>query len=113
MNGIGFLRRIFHRIKGVLKPFFPNMPATNGQRNAILLIQKLQRTADVELTCEEVFALLDEYVEMALRGEDVAALMPLVRHHLEMCADCREEFEALERILRAAATGFTAERSHR
>jgi hypothetical protein len=69
-------------------------------------IQKLARmlanTRDVEYSCDEVLELMDEFAEMVLQGEDAAALMPLVQHHLEMCGDCREEFEALLRILRAS-----------
>lgn len=67
-----------------------------------MLVQKLQQTEEVELTCDEVFALLDEYTDMAMKGENVASLMPLVKQHLEMCPDCREEYEALKRILHAA-----------
>ena len=36
-----------------------------------------------------------------MRGEDAASMLPLVNKHLEMCPDCREEFEALLRVLRA------------
>ena len=68
-----------------------------------MLLQKLHKTEEVELTCDEVFAMLDEYTEMAMKGENVATLMPLVKQHLEMCPDCREEYEALERIIRATA----------
>jgi len=45
--------------------------------------------------------LLDQYAEMALRGEDPAELLPLVHYHLDMCPDCKEEYEALVRILQA------------
>lgn len=55
------------------------------------------RTQDV--SCREVFAQLDEYVEKELRGEDVARLMPLLREHLDLCADCCEEYEALLNVL--------------
>lgn len=44
-------------------------------------------------------------VEAVMRGDDVARLMPLVQHHLDMCPDCREEFEAL---LRAVQAGMSA-----
>jgi len=33
----------------------------------------------------------------------VSALMPMVRGHLEICADCKEEFEALLRMLQGRA----------
>jgi hypothetical protein len=63
------------------------------------MLQMIENTQDSELTCDEVLDLLDQYAEMALRGEDVTAFFPLVKHHLEMCPDCKEEFEALMRIL--------------
>ncbi len=65
------------------------------------LVQMLGQTAEVEYTCEDAHRLLDEYVECVLRGEDVSKLMPLVHKHLQMCPDCREEYEALLRIMQA------------
>ncbi len=53
------------------------------------------------LNCDQVFELIDQYAERAARGEDVAHLMPLVAAHLDMCPDCREHYEALERVLQA------------
>ncbi len=66
------------------------------------LARQLQQTQEIEYACEEVLRLLDQFAEAVVRGEDAARLMPLVQHHLELCSDCREEFEALLRILRAA-----------
>jgi hypothetical protein len=67
-----------------------------------MVLRMAQMTDDTELSCDEVLALLDQYTERAVRGEDVARLMPLVQRHLERCRDCMEEYQALERILRAA-----------
>ena len=39
---------------------------------------------------------------MELSGLDVAQAMPLVQEHLEICGECREEFEALLAALRAS-----------
>jgi len=60
-------------------------------------------TDDLEsmLTCDQVFELIDQYTERAERGEDVAHLMPLLATHLDRCPDCREHYEALERVLQA------------
>lgn len=58
-------------------------------------------TAEHEIGCDEAYALLDQYAEIVARGEDPAALLPLVKHHLDLCRDCREEFEALLKILEA------------
>ncbi len=66
------------------------------------LMGMVENTDENELACDEVFALLDYYVELELRGEDVARLLPLVKKHLEKCRDCREEYEALMRMLNAS-----------
>lgn len=65
-------------------------------------IQMLEKTQEVELSCEEVYQILDQYTELVYRQEDSAELIPLVEHHIEICPDCREEFEALLRILEAS-----------
>lgn len=59
------------------------------------IMQAVAMTRDDELTCGEVYALLDEYVEYKLGRRDVAALAALMQHHLDMCPDCRDEFTAL------------------
>lgn len=66
------------------------------------MLGQLVNTQDIELTCDEVLALMDQFAEAAQRGEDVARLMPRVQQHLEMCPDCRGEYEALLRILKSA-----------
>ncbi len=66
------------------------------------LVRELEHMRDTEYTCDEVLRLLDQFAEAVLRGDDAARLMPLVQHHLDNCVDCREEFEALMRVLRAA-----------
>ena len=63
------------------------------------IMHRLQKTHDEELSCDEVFALVDEYAEASHRGEDVAGLKPLIRHHLDMCRECDEEYQALLSVL--------------
>lgn len=62
-------------------------------------IENVKRTQNVELDCEDVFAVLDIYAEAKAQGLETQDLLPLVRHHLEICRDCLEEYEALLRIL--------------
>ncbi|MEP7200415.1 MAG: hypothetical protein ABI874_11405 [Chloroflexota bacterium] len=64
------------------------------------LIEMVARTDAVEYDCAQAHRLLDEYADCVMRGEDAAAMLPLVHKHLEMCPDCRAEFEALMCILR-------------
>lgn len=65
-------------------------------RNFLIAIEN---THEVEYDCEQVYQLLDQYAEMIERGENASGAMPLVQHHLEMCRDCNEEYEALLRVL--------------
>ena len=65
----------------------------------VKMLQALAKTEEQEISCDHVFAVLDEFVEAVRRGENVLLLMPLVRQHLDMCPDCREEYEALLRML--------------
>jgi hypothetical protein len=74
------------------KPQFPDELIEN-------LIRSLEHTHDEECTCEEVYAVVDEYAEAEVRGEDAARLMPLIKQHMELCHNCCEEYEALLDIL--------------
>lgn len=65
-------------------------------------LQSLAMTRDHEISCDDVFAVLDEFVEAVKRGENVLLFMPLVRQHLDMCPDCREEYETLLRMVQPA-----------
>ena len=66
------------------------------------LINMIENTQEVEFSCEDVYNILDQYTELVYRSEDAAELMPLVEHHIEICPDCKEEFEALLRVLEAS-----------
>jgi hypothetical protein len=65
------------------------------------LIREIAEAREVEIGCDECFEQLDRFVEMRLSGMDAARAMPLVQEHLEICGECREEFEALLASLRA------------
>lgn len=59
------------------------------------LVRDILTTQPEEIGCDACFAQLDVFVELVLAGQDAAAAMPLVCAHLERCAACREEYEAL------------------
>ena len=52
-----------------------------------------------EVSCEECFERLDEYVEIELAGEDAEARVPGMRAHLEGCPACREDHESLRELV--------------
>ncbi len=89
----------------------PNLSAghplseTNMTKDALInLMHRLEKTMEEAYSCEEAFALLDEYVELVANDEEASKLMPLVKNHIDMCPDCRDKFEILLRILKTADT---------
>jgi hypothetical protein len=48
-----------------------------------------------EVTCEECFDRLDEYVELELAGLDAERQIAGMRAHLEGCPACREDHDSL------------------
>jgi hypothetical protein len=63
------------------------------------MMEMMARTADEEIDCDTAFDRLNEYAEMFARGEDVSRILPAVHRHIELCKDCREEFQALLRAI--------------
>ena len=53
-----------------------------------------------EVSCEECFELLDEYVEHELAGEDADRRLPGMREHLQGCPACHEDHESLRDFVR-------------
>jgi hypothetical protein len=67
------------------------------------MVRAIANTHGDEIGCDDCFAQLDAFAEMALAGKGAAEALPLVQEHLRHCRDCREEFEALLDALRALA----------
>ena len=65
------------------------------------LVRVVAETHEVEIGCDECFERLDSFAETELSGVEASAAMPLVRDHLDKCADCRSKFEALLTALRS------------
>lgn len=78
---------------------------SNAKSDLKSLLEQISKTKQVELPCDDVFELMDEFADAIERGEDTTELMPLVQQHLEVCRDCLEEYQALLKILHAEAGG--------
>lgn len=98
MRLIETLKRLFARSRQGWKPA---PQAAHPPESFEKMIRQLEQTQEVEYSCDDVHRVLDQFAEAVIRGLDVRQLMPFVQRHLDMCPDCREEFEALLRILRA------------
>jgi len=73
---------------------------TEGKRSEEML-RGLLGPGVPELDCEECFAALDRYVELALAEREADELVPGMRAHLAGCPACAEEYRSLRDLLRA------------
>ena len=69
------------------------------------LIARLLGPEGPEVTCDECFELLDQYVELAIAGEDADRRLPGMRAHLEGCPACHEDYESLHELVTGTSAG--------
>jgi hypothetical protein len=103
MSTDNFFNKIIKRLKGVKQTTLSTPVAPDHDGMMGKLLRMVDNTDEVEIGCDEVFELLDQYVELEARGENVADLLPLVKKHLDRCRDCHEEYEALARVFEATS----------
>jgi Zn finger protein HypA/HybF involved in hydrogenase expression len=63
--------------------------------DVVKLVRVVAETREIEIGCDECFEQLDSSAEAEVSGLEARSVMPLVRDHLERCADCHSTFEAL------------------
>ena len=68
-------------------------------------IRQISETQDEEISCTECFDLISQYVDLEIAGQGAEKKLPTVRHHLDQCLVCREEYETLRDFLRMEAEG--------
>lgn len=84
------IRELIQRVRNRMKPH-QEVP-TEAVLGFLRVLENVRRE---ELTCQEIFSKLDEYVECEIDSKDAARVMPLIREHLDICHECCEEYEAL------------------
>jgi predicted component of type VI protein secretion system len=99
MKNENLLKRVWYKIFPQRAP--QQVPIEDAENRARVrsLLQMVEHTEENELSCDEVFALLDQYVELVVEQRQAADLLPLVKKHLDRCKDCHEEYEALVRVI--------------
>ncbi len=97
---IPWVERIFRKFR---KPVQARQTPTIGPEHSTAILRWLEMTQEEELSCGEVLERMGQFAELDLAGEDTAALLPLVKEHLKLCRDCRDEYEALVRVLQEKA----------
>jgi hypothetical protein len=85
------------RIKNAIKP------QEELQDEAVLrFLQVLETVRADDMSCDDLYAFLDQFVEREIHLKDAAKIMPLIREHLDLCSHCCDEYEALLAVLENA-----------
>jgi hypothetical protein len=58
-------------------------------------VDDLLRAQDADAGCAAGEAILDQFAELALAGDDPAAIFPGTAIHLQSCPGCRADYEGL------------------
>lgn len=77
----------------------------SDETRVIRLVQKILETHSAEMDCDTCNQQLDCLAELVAVGHDAKKLLPAVQAHLDCCADCREEFNALLAIIKGQQAG--------
>jgi predicted anti-sigma-YlaC factor YlaD len=78
---------------------------TTSDHNRKEALDRVLGPSEFEVTCEQCFELLDEYVELELTGADADRQLPGVRTHFQGCPACREDYESLRDLVRSDYSG--------
>ena len=83
-----------------IRDFFAPQKKEELQDEVIVkFLRILEDVRAEDMSCDEMFNRLDEFVEKEVESHEAEKLMPLVREHLDMCSHCEEEYEALLDVL--------------
>jgi hypothetical protein len=74
------------------------MSLTDPQVHGLLAV--LGETRAHELDCDQFLARMAQYAELRAAGEPVPAALADVEQHQRLCANCREECNALVEAIR-------------
>ena len=64
-------------------------------------LERLLGPTGHEVSCDECFELLDQYVELEVQGANADERIPGLRNHLAGCPACREEHDSLLALVTA------------
>lgn len=69
------------------------------------LLRLVADTRDDEISCDECFDLVAEYVDREVAEEPAPSLLSQLAQHLGQCGVCREEYEILRDFARLERNG--------
>jgi deoxycytidylate deaminase len=74
------------------------------QKRFTSIMRMIFSTADEDITCDECYDQIDQYVDLLRAGQNPGEVLPRVKNHLEQCRCCEAEFNALITILEGQST---------
>ena len=81
----------------------PGLPSSKPEMTdevVMRFLKVLEQVREEDLSCADMYARLDEFVEAEIQqGADAEKITPLIHEHLDMCSDCCDEYEALLSIV--------------
>ena len=90
MNRKDLIKKVRNRIS----------PQEQLSNEAVLgFLRVLENVDKEEISCDELYTKLDEYVDRQIDKKDADRIMPLMREHLNICPECCEEYEALLHVI--------------
>lgn len=63
------------------------------------IVRRVNHTREHEFNCSECLQHVSELVERQMAGKPLGDVLDRAEHHLGICPECREEYEALLKIL--------------
>ena len=64
------------------------------------IVKMLGLTTDREFNCSECLQHVSEFAECQMANKPLGEVIASVQQHLALCPECREEFEALMKVLK-------------
>ena len=88
------IKRFFQQIRNRINP------SGNIQDEVVVrFLRILENVRKEDMSCDQMFIQLDEFVEHEVRSRDAARLMPLIQEHIDLCPECCDEYQALLTVL--------------
>jgi hypothetical protein len=69
------------------------------------LVRGIADTDDDEISCDECFDLVSDYVDLEIAGAAGDRPLPQLQQHLRQCGVCQDEYEILRDLARREAAG--------
>jgi len=65
-------------------------------------LRQIALTRDQEVDCSVCIQNIGEFTEKKIAGKELDVALANIEHHLSLCPECSEEYEALKKILEAS-----------